>query len=168
MRNFANGADGPEFSEIIKSCLALEFGAIFFDVRLTVKCDYAARAVLGLARRYASGKAVRVVSLAKEQSIPQNYLLQILIELKTFGIVRSQRGKDGGYLLARAPEEITLADVLQCVHGRIFEPSGGLGCPPELRESWLRIQGALEEASESIHFRQIAESAKQEPEMYYI
>ena len=137
-------------------------------MKLTVKCDYAARAVLGLARRYALGKAVRVESLAKEQSIPQNYLLQILIELKAFGIVRSQRGKAGGYLLARAPEEITLADVLQCVHGRIFEPSGDLGCPPELRESWLRIQGALEEASESIHFQQIVEAAKQEPEMYYI
>ena len=61
-----------------------------------------------------------------------------------------------------------MADVLQCVHGRIFEPSGDLGCPPELRKSWLRIQGALEEASESIHFQQIVEAAKQEPEMYYI
>ena len=74
----------------------------------------------------------------------------------------------GRRVFVGAREEITLADVLQCVHGRIFEPAGCLGCPPELRESWRQIQRSLEEASESIHFRQIAESAQQEPEMYYI
>ncbi len=137
-------------------------------MKLTVKCDYAARAVLGLSRRYASGRAVRVESLANEQSIPQNYLVQILIELKTSGIVRSQRGKDGGYLLARSPGEITLADVLQCVHGRVFEPSGDSRCPAELREGWLQIQEALDAAAGAISFQQMREAAKEEPEMYYI
>ena len=58
-------------------------------VKLSVKSDYAARAVLGLSRQYQSGKALRIEDLAKEQNIPQNYLVQILIELKSQKIVKS-------------------------------------------------------------------------------
>ena len=72
-------------------------------MNLSVKSDYAARAVLGLAKQYPSGKAVRVEDLAKDQQIPQNYLVQILIELKSKQIVKSVRGKEGGYLLDKAP-----------------------------------------------------------------
>jgi Rrf2 family protein len=77
--------------------------------------------VLGLARHFADGHAVRVETLAGEQRVPANYLVQILIELKSKRIVRSQRGKAGGYMLARSPSEITLGDVLQAIHGQIFE-----------------------------------------------
>lgn len=134
-----------------------------------MKCDYAARAVLSLTRHYALGRAVRVESLAKEQSIPQNYLVQILIELKAAGIVRSQRGKDGGYLLGRDPGEITLGDVLRCIHGAVFEPpQGDSACPEELRLQWGKIQSALDHAAQAISFRQIVESAGRDQEMYYI
>ncbi len=61
-------------------------------MKLSVKSDYAARAVLGLARQYASSAAVRAEDLAQEQGIPVNYLVQILIELKSAQIVRSLRG----------------------------------------------------------------------------
>ena len=134
-----------------------------------MKCDYAARAVLSLARHYASGRAVRVELLAKEQSIPQNYLVQILIELKKAGIVRSQRGKDGGYLLDRDPAGITLGDVLACIHGEVFElPRVDSVCPEELRVQWLKIQTAVDQAAQAISFRQIVDSAGQDQEMYYI
>ena len=56
--------------------------------------------------------------VAEEQGVPPKYLPQILIELKAQGIVRSVRGKAGGYLLARPPAEITLGDVLRAVQGR--------------------------------------------------
>src|SRR5207247_7144337 len=75
----------------------------FSRVKLSVKSDYAARAVLGLARHWPDGGARRVEELAAEQGVPSNYLVQILIELKANRIVKSQRGKDGGYQLARAP-----------------------------------------------------------------
>ena len=78
-------------------------------MKLSVKSDYAARAVLGLARQFPSGQAVRADDVAAEQMIPVNYLVQILIELKSAQIVRSVRGKEGGYLLARPPAEITWA-----------------------------------------------------------
>ena len=139
------------------------------QVKLTVKCDYAARAVLGLAQHHAEGKAIRVETLAKEQSIPQNYLVQILIELKRAGLVRSQRGKEGGYLLAREPGEVSLGDVLQSIHGEVFEPpQGDSPCPEALRKQWLAIQSAVDEVAQSITFQQIVESSKPDQEMYYI
>ena len=74
--------------------------------------------VLGLARHWPDGGARRVEELAGEQGVPANYLVQILIELKAKHIVKSQRGKEGGYLLARPPSEISLGDVLRAVRLR--------------------------------------------------
>ena len=70
-------------------------------VKLSVKSDYAARAVIGLARHYPTGAALKVEELAADSGTPANYLVQILIELKSRHIVKSVRGKEGGYLLAR-------------------------------------------------------------------
>ena len=84
-------------------------------MKLSVKSDYAARAVLVLARHFHENVAIRVEDLAAEEGIPANYLVQILIELKSQNIVKSQRGKEGGYLLARTPGEITLGDILRSV-----------------------------------------------------
>src|SRR6267378_1422638 len=114
-------------------------------MKLSAKSDYAARAVLGLARHYQTGESLRVEDLASEQGIPPNYLVQILIELKSQQIVKSVRGKEGGYLLARPPAEITLGDVLRCVHGQVFDTPAlaGSDCPPELRAAWQRMQKTL-------------------------
>lgn len=144
-------------------------GVTVRGVKLTVKCDYAARAVLALAQHHAEGRAIRVETLAKEQSIPQNYLVQILIELKKAGLVRSQRGKDGGYLLNRQPAEISLGDVLRSIHGEVFEPpQGDSACPEALRQQWQTIQTAVDEAARGITFQKIVESTKSDREMYYI
>jgi len=138
-------------------------------VKLSVKSDYAARAVLGLARHYPVGLALRVEDLAAEQAVPANYLVQILIELKAQGIARSVRGKEGGYLLARPPAEISLGDVLRAVHGTVFD-SPALNdpdCPPELRRAWERLQRTLEFAAAAITFQMLEESTAKE-KMYYI
>jgi Rrf2 family protein len=135
-----------------------------------VKSDYAARAILGLARHYPNGSAVRVDTLAEEQLIPANYLVQILIELKSKHIVRSQRGKEGGYMLARPPAEITLGDVLRCVHGQVFD-SPALSdprCPAELRAAWKKLQTTLENSADSISFQQLLEESAEREKMYYI
>src|SRR5258707_7819735 len=118
-------------------------------MKLSAKSDYAARAVLGLARHYQSGASLRVEDLAAEQGIPPNYLVQILIELKSQHIVKSLRGKEGGYLLARPPAEITLADVLRCVHGQVFDSTALIDgtCPPELRAAWKALQSAVDAAA---------------------
>jgi Rrf2 family protein len=139
-------------------------------VKLSVKSDYAARAVLGLARHYPTGVALRVEDLAAEQGVPANYLVQILIELKAQGIVRSVRGKEGGYLLGRLPAEITLGDVLRSIHGTIFDTPAlsDPDCPPELRRAWQRLQRALESAAGAITFQQMLEESVAKEKMYYI
>jgi Rrf2 family cysteine metabolism transcriptional repressor len=139
-------------------------------VKLSVKSDYAARAVLGLARHYASGESVRVEDLAAEQGIPANYLVQILIELKSQQIVKSQRGKEGGYLLARPPVDITFGDVLRCIHGEVFD-SPALNdqhCPVELRNLWKSLQSTLEETADATNFQQLVDQATDKEKMYYI
>jgi len=139
-------------------------------VKLSVKSDYAARAVLGLARHYPSGAAIRVETLADEQDIPGNYLVQILLELKSQDIVRSVRGKEGGYLLARPPADITLADVLRAIHGTVFDSPAlnDASCPPELRRAWGQLQQAVERAASAITFQRLLEEAAEKEKMYYI
>ena len=139
-------------------------------MKLSVKSDYATRAVLGLARHYPTGAAVRVEDLAAEQAIPANYLVQILIELKAQGIARSVRGKAGGYLLGRPPGEISLGDVLRAVHGKVFDTAAlsDSDCPPELRRAWLQLQQAAEAAADAITFQQLLDESAEKEKMYYI
>lgn len=139
-------------------------------MKLSVKSDYAARAVLGLARCYAAGSARKVEDLAGEQGIPANYLIQILIELKAKQLVRSVRGKDGGYLLARPPAKITLGDVLRAMHGNVLDPPalGDPQCADELREAWSRFKLAVEQAADGLDFQAVLERAGDTAKMYYI
>ena len=139
-------------------------------MKLSVKSDYAVRAVLGLARHYHTGVAQRVDALAAEQGIPANYLVQILIELKSQRIVKSQRGKEGGYLLARIPAEISLGDVLRCIHGQVFDSPAltDSKCPPELREAWRALQKAVDTTADAITFQQLMEESLSKEKMYYI
>jgi Rrf2 family transcriptional regulator, cysteine metabolism repressor len=139
-------------------------------VKLSVKSDYAARAVLGLARHYPTGVALRVEDLAAQQGVPANYLVQILIELKAQGIARSLRGKEGGYLLAKAPSEISLGHVLRAVHGTVFDTPAltDADCPPELRRAWQRLQQTVETAAHSITFQQLLDETSEKEKMYYI
>jgi Rrf2 family protein len=139
-------------------------------VKLSVKSDYAARAVLGLARHYPKEDALRVEDLAALQGVPANYLVQILIELKSQGIARSVRGKEGGYMLGRPPAEISLGDVLRTVHGAVFDTPAlsDADCPPELRNAWLRLQRTMEEVADGITFQQLLDQAAEKEKMYYI
>jgi Rrf2 family protein len=139
-------------------------------MKLSIKSDYAVRAVLWLSQHYAEGVARTVDDMASEQTLPPNYLVQILIELKSAKIVKSRRGKDGGYLLARPPAQITFGDVLRCIHGEIFD-SPALSNPPpppELRKAWEQLRRAVNQTADSITFQQLIESSLDKGRMYYI
>ena len=139
-------------------------------MKLSVKSDYAARAVLTLARHHSDGKSLRVEDLAAEHNVSANYLVQILIELKSRKLVRSVRGKAGGYLLAKAPKDITLGDVLRCVHGQIFDTPAltNANCPPELRHAWEHLRNGTEAVADSINFQKLIEESADKAKMYYI
>ncbi len=113
---------------------------------------------------------MRVEDLALEQGVPANYLVQILIELKSNQIVKSQRGKEGGYMLARPPAEITLGDILRSVHGQVFDTPALADpeCPAELLAAWRRLQKTLDDAADAITFQQLFEASQDKEKMYYI
>ena len=139
-------------------------------MKLSVKSDYAARAVLGLARYFSSGQTRRVEDLAAEQNVPGNYLVQILIELKAQRIVSSVRGKEGGYKLAKPPAEITLGHILQAVHGDIFDTPAltDPNCPPEIRDAWRKLKIAVDATATAINFQQLLDQGAAKNRMYYI
>jgi Rrf2 family protein len=141
-----------------------------FPVKLSVKSDYAARAVLGLARHFQNGRSLKAEELADAYSIPANYLVQILIELKSKQIVKSVRGKQGGYLLTRPPSQVTLGEVLRSIHGAVFDSPAlaDTHCPPELRHAWKRLQKTLDETADAITFQQLLDEGAGKERMYYI
>ena len=86
-------------------------------MKFGVGVDYCLKALIVLAERYPNVQPQRVEEIAAAQAIPENYLRRLLIELKRGGIVASQKGPSGGYLLARHPAKITMADVVQIIEG---------------------------------------------------
>src|SRR4051812_648737 len=95
-----------------------------FRVKLSVKAVYACRVLAQIARKHGSGELAHVENLAEVEAVPANYLAQILSELREGGLITSRRGKSGGYLLARAPEEISLYDIVILVEGDVLEFGG--------------------------------------------
>ena len=85
---------------------------------LSQKTRYAIRAMQHLADHYGQGP-VRLAEIAQAQNIPANFLTTILSELSRFGIVASQRGKDGGYWLAIPPIDITYGDLIRVMRGSL-------------------------------------------------
>src|ERR1700761_5921498 len=96
-------------------------------MRISAKADYAVRA--GADRAAADGeKPVKAERVASAQGIPLNFLENILGELRHAGVVRSQRGAEGGFRLAPPANEVTIADVIRAVDGPLASIRGG---PPE-------------------------------------
>ena len=87
-------------------------------MRLTMRSDYGAHAVIELARRYGQGP-VQCAEIAASQKIPEAYLDQLLSGLRRVGIIRSVRGPHGGHELARDPRQVTLGDVVTALEGPV-------------------------------------------------
>ncbi|MBI2703777.1 MAG: Rrf2 family transcriptional regulator [Actinobacteria bacterium] len=96
-------------------------------MKVSTRGDYACRALLSLALHADTEGPTSVRDIADRTALPQPYLEQILLALKGAGLVRSKRGVGGGYVLARPPSEITLADILSAVEGPIV--AGEFGEP---------------------------------------
>lgn len=86
-------------------------------MKFGVGVDYCLKALIMLCDRHPSAQPQRVEEIAAVQGIPENYLRRLLIELKRGGLVASQKGPNGGYVLARHPSKITMADVVQTIEG---------------------------------------------------
>ncbi|GGY09085.1 RrF2 family transcriptional regulator [Streptomyces minutiscleroticus] len=114
-------------------------------MHISAKADYAARALLELAREPA--RPLTCEAIASSQEIPFRFLKSVVGELRKAGLVRSQRGCEGGYWLGRPAGEITLLDVVRAVDGELItlrgEPLAGLGYPGPaagLPGVWRRVE----------------------------
>ena len=100
-------------------------------MKLSHKLEYACRVLAQLGRTYGQDRLAHIETLATAEVIPANYLVQILNELRGAGLIVSKRGKQGGYALARAPQKISLTQIVEAVDGelleRSFEDSGHSG-----------------------------------------
>ena len=117
-------------------------------VKVSAKSDYAVRAVLELA--VAGEGPVKGERLAQSQDIPLKFLENILIDLRHAGIVRSQRGAEGGYWLARAPDKVTVGEVIRAVDGPLASVRGEApedlayeGAAEHLRTIWIAVRASL-------------------------
>jgi Rrf2 family protein len=123
-------------------------------MKVSAKADYAARAAAELAS--AADGPITADRIAEAQDIPGKFLETILLELKHAGIVRSQRGPDGGYALARPAEDISLADVIRAVDGPLANVRGDRpenmayhGAATSLTDVWIAVRAALREILET-------------------
>ena len=102
-------------------------------MRISSKGDYGLRALFDLALHYGEGP-VRSRDIAERQAIDENYLNQLLIQLRRAGLIQSLRGPQGGHILAKPPAEITLLDALQALEGPLVELAEGIQPAPQANE----------------------------------
>jgi Rrf2 family protein len=131
-------------------------------VRISAKADYAVRAAVELAAA-ADERPVKAERIATAQDIPLNFLENILSELRHSGIVRSHRGADGGFRLAKPADKVTVADIIRAVEGPLASVRGG---PPEdahypgasdaLPRVWIAVRANLRSVVEHVTVADIA------------
>ncbi|MBD2259173.1 Rrf2 family transcriptional regulator [Pseudanabaena sp. FACHB-2040] len=144
-------------------------------MELSCKSEYALLALLELSVQYAGGEPMQIRQIAAQQNIPDRYLEQLLATLRRAGLVRSQRGARGGYLLARDPWKITLYEIVSCIEG--FDTQSGTEKQPStpeglvISEVWQEVRQAAETVLQKCTLQDLLErrNARQQLDiMYYI
>jgi Rrf2 family protein len=131
-------------------------------MHVTAKADYAVRAVVELVDS-SQGSPRKVDEVAQAQSIPVSFLENILTQLRSSGIVRSQRGPEGGYWLAKPPEEVNLADIIRAVEGPLVGVRGQRpeeieysGSAEALQKVWIALRANLRKVLEHVTVAELA------------
>jgi Rrf2 family protein len=137
-------------------------------LKLSVKVDYACRVLAQLARHHGEGRLAHIDELAKIEAVPATYLVQILSELRNGGLITSRRGKQGGYVLSRPPEKITLYDIVKLIEGDLLELGGSADGQSgrRVQQVWRDVRAALEAKTKGYTLDMLI--AKGPGEMYYI
>jgi len=131
-------------------------------MHVTAKADYAVRAVVELADS-AQDSPRKVDELAQAQSIPVSFLENILTQLRSSGIVRSQRGPEGGYWLAHPADEVNLAQIIRAVEGPLVGVRGQrpeevayAGSAESLQQVWVALRANLRKVLEHVTVADVA------------
>jgi len=137
-------------------------------MRLSTKGEYASRAMLELSLHHADGP-VHIRDISAAQDIPERFLEQILLQLKRAGYLRSKKGPNGGYYLAKAPSRISVAEVIRVMDGPLapidcVSVTAHEVCPREafcgLKGLWKETRDAIARILERTTFADLAERTK--------
>jgi Rrf2 family transcriptional regulator, cysteine metabolism repressor len=129
-------------------------------MNISVKSEYALKALFDLSAQYlvatrgAPMQPVKIADIARRQKIPQKFLELILAGLKQSGFVDSRRGAEGGYLLARSPDSITVGEVLRAVEN--FRSSTRKANDNPFGEIWNRVDSAMSDVLDRTSFGEVA------------
>ncbi len=140
-------------------------------MRVSAKADYAVRALVELAGTEASEEQpAKGEVIAVAQAIPMRFLENILGELRVHGLVQSRRGSDGGYWLARAPDDVTLAEIIRAVEGPLATVRGEAadeidyqGSAAPLQRVWLALRSNIRQVLESVTLADVVAGELPEP-----
>jgi Rrf2 family protein len=133
-------------------------------MNISVKSEYALKAIFDLAAqslilpRGSKMPPVKIADIAKRQKIPQKFLELILAGLKQNGFVDSRRGAEGGYLLAKQPDSITVGEVLRAVESA--RGGGKRGKEDPFGPIWQRVDAAVSGVLDETSFGELARSWK--------
>jgi Rrf2 family cysteine metabolism transcriptional repressor len=128
-------------------------------LKFSTRGRYGVQIMVELARRSTEGP-VSLKSIAERQKLSEHYLEQLIPELRKAGLVKSVRGAQGGYLLAKEPEDINIGDVIRVLEGPIApvectNEAGGVDCCEKMefcvtREVWVRVRDSINDVVDSI------------------
>ena len=131
-------------------------------MHVTAKADYAVRAVVELADSSQSSPR-KVEDIAQSQGIPVSFLENILTQLRSSGVVRSQRGPEGGFWLAKPASDIALADIIRAIDGQLVgvrgerpENIGYIGVAEPLQSVWIALRANERAILEEVTLEHIA------------
>jgi Rrf2 family protein len=131
-------------------------------MHVTAKADYAVRAVIELANSD-QGSPRKVDEVAQAQGIPVSFLENILTQLRSAGVVRSQRGPEGGYWLAKPAEQVNLAQIIRAVEGPLVGVRGQrpeeieyVGSAESLQQVWIALRANLRKVLEHVTVAEVA------------
>lgn len=139
-------------------------------MKISTKGRYGLTIMIELAKHHGDGPTP-LRKIATEKELSEAYLEQLISPMRNAGLVKSVRGAYGGYLLARAPEEISAADVIRVLEGPIQPVEGIENEEAPQRELWLRIRDAVKNVLDTTTIQDLANHTASAPDdgyMFYI
>ena len=142
-------------------------------MKLSTRTRYGVRAILELAMSGNKGP-LQLKIIAQRQDLSVKYLEQLMVFLKAAGFVRSVRGSKGGYMLAKAPDQIELIDVLHCLEGTVTTVEcvnnkdycvRAADCAA--RDLWVKVQKAIEDVLKSVTLQDLVNRPKEKGALNY-
>jgi len=134
-------------------------------MRSSVKGDYALRALFDLAEQE-PGQPIRIADIARRQKIPQKFLELILSTLKQGGFVESRRGAEGGYMLARPSESISVGEVLRFLDGARSKRSADVPKFDPFGEVWRRVDESVADILDNTSFAALVREWRERKRTY--